>query len=81
MRCDQKHDCEDGTDEKDCTCPETLRANKHFAKLICDNKFDCADGSDEKNCRKYFFLFNAEINNFPHFVLNNFNVHCSQVSI
>ncbi|XP_075971716.1 serine protease nudel [Anticarsia gemmatalis] len=47
-RCDRKADCEDGTDELDCTCSDYLVT--YDEKLICDGVFDCADGHDEANC-------------------------------
>ncbi|XP_053603895.1 serine protease nudel isoform X2 [Plodia interpunctella] len=47
-RCDHKADCEDGTDELDCTCTDYLTT---FDKnLLCDGVFDCADGQDEVDC-------------------------------
>lgn len=51
QRCDKIFDCEDGTDEVDCTCRENL---KHaFSKLICDGHVDCADATDEEGCGKF----------------------------
>ncbi|XP_060801901.1 serine protease nudel [Amyelois transitella] len=48
FRCDHKADCEDSTDELDCTCTDYLTT---FDKnLICDGVFDCADGQDEIDC-------------------------------
>ncbi|KPJ19500.1 Serine protease nudel [Papilio machaon] len=47
-RCDHIADCEDGTDEQDCTCVDylfTLHKN-----LICDGNFDCLNGLDELDC-------------------------------
>ncbi|CAK1598802.1 unnamed protein product [Parnassius mnemosyne] len=47
-RCDQKADCEDGTDEQDCTCKDYLLTfNKN---LLCDGNFDCIAGQDELDC-------------------------------
>ncbi|XP_050343182.1 serine protease nudel [Nymphalis io] len=47
-RCNHKADCEDGTDELDCTCLDYLTSYDN--KLICDGNFDCADGQDELDC-------------------------------
>ncbi|XP_034829653.1 serine protease nudel [Maniola hyperantus] len=55
-RCDHKPDCEDGTDESDCTCLDYLTT--YDRKLICDGNFDCADGQDEIDC------FTCEENHF-----------------
>lgn len=49
-RCDQKADCEDGTDELGCSCSDYLATFDR--NLICDGVFDCADGLDEKDCCK-----------------------------
>lgn len=53
-KCDRQIDCEDATDEKECTCKDFLQ-NSH-SEAICDGNFDCADGTDESNCckLKYF---------------------------
>nr|NP_523947.2 nudel [Drosophila melanogaster]P98159.2 RecName: Full=Serine protease nudel; Flags: Precursor [Drosophila melanogaster]AAF50656.1 nudel [Drosophila melanogaster] len=48
MRCDRKVDCEDGTDELDCTCKDYLKGS--LKGLICDGKADCEDLTDEQNC-------------------------------
>ncbi|CAH0702950.1 unnamed protein product [Spodoptera exigua] len=48
QRCDRKADCEDGTDELDCTCTDYLITFDN--KLICDGISDCADGQDEQDC-------------------------------
>lgn len=53
-RCDRKADCEDGTDELDCTCTDYLTA--YDENLICDGVFDCADGQDEMDCCKIYSL-------------------------
>ncbi|XP_059046036.1 serine protease nudel [Achroia grisella] len=47
-RCDHKADCEDGTDEFDCSCIDYL--STFDMKLLCDGIFDCADGQDETDC-------------------------------
>lgn len=52
LRCDRAFDCEDGTDEKNCTCKDHLKGK--FAKLICDGHVDCADSTDEIGCGKKF---------------------------
>ncbi|CAG0908773.1 unnamed protein product, partial [Darwinula stevensoni] len=49
LRCNQAKDCEDGSDERDCTCAELLQA-KFLLRKICDGVSDCWDFSDEKNC-------------------------------
>ncbi len=58
QRCDRVFDCEDSTDEKNCTCKDHLKGK--FAKLICDGHVDCADSSDEIGCckeDKFYCLF------------------------
>ncbi|CAH2232285.1 jg25452 [Pararge aegeria aegeria] len=55
-RCDHKPDCEDGTDELDCTCLDYLTT--YDSKLICDGNIDCAQGQDEIDC------FSCEENQF-----------------
>ncbi|XP_072940091.1 serine protease ndl [Epargyreus clarus] len=47
-RCDRKADCEDGTDEFDCTCIDYLTTFDNT--LICDGNFDCSEGEDENDC-------------------------------
>ncbi|CAB3237996.1 unnamed protein product [Arctia plantaginis] len=46
--CDRKADCEDGTDELDCSCSDYLLTFDE--KLVCDGNYDCADGHDETSC-------------------------------
>ncbi|XP_031786377.1 serine protease nudel-like isoform X3 [Nasonia vitripennis] len=47
-RCDNVYDCEDTSDEEDCTCKDYLRFEQPNA--ICDGHVDCFDGSDEQEC-------------------------------
>lgn len=47
-RCNNVYDCEDATDEEDCTCKDYLRWE--HASAICDGHVDCSDGSDEDDC-------------------------------
>lgn len=47
-RCDRVVDCEDSTDEVNCTCKDFLANVKPSA--ICDGYVDCDDKSDEQNC-------------------------------
>lgn len=51
QRCDRQIDCEDGTDEKNCTCSDHLKGT--FARLICNGHVDCADSTDELDCSEY----------------------------
>ncbi|XP_060065626.1 low-density lipoprotein receptor-related protein 1-like [Ylistrum balloti] len=57
-RCDNEYDCEDKSDEKNCT--ETCSAPRFMCKnnetclpfeKICNGVHDCADRSDEENCK------------------------------
>lgn len=54
MRCDHKADCEDGTDELDCTCSDYL--NTFDKKLLCNGIADCIGAQDEVDCRKFTSL-------------------------
>lgn len=47
-RCDKHLDCEDATDEEDCTCRDYLSNQQPMA--ICDGHLDCYDETDEKDC-------------------------------
>ncbi|XP_076761416.1 serine protease nudel [Xylocopa sonorina] len=48
QRCNRILDCEDGTDEMDCTCKEYLLHIESNA--ICDGYADCDDQTDEQGC-------------------------------
>ncbi|BFF98991.1 serine protease nudel [Drosophila madeirensis] len=48
MRCDRKVDCEDGTDELECSCRDYMKGS--LRALICDGKADCEDLTDEQDC-------------------------------
>ena len=51
-RCNFVAECEDGTDEENCTCRDHLRHFGAFRALICNGEVDCLDFSDEVNCCK-----------------------------
>ncbi|XP_070512102.1 serine protease nudel isoform X2 [Cardiocondyla obscurior] len=47
-KCNKRLDCEDGTDEENCTCKDYLLNFR--PTTICDGHLDCDDQTDEKNC-------------------------------
>ncbi|XP_014616401.1 PREDICTED: serine protease nudel [Polistes canadensis] len=47
-RCDKIIDCEDGTDEINCTCKDILSV--YQPEAICNGYVDCQDKTDENNC-------------------------------
>lgn len=48
-RCNKVPDCEDATDEENCTCVNYLTYS--HPEAVCDGVIDCFDASDEQNCR------------------------------
>lgn len=63
-RCNKILDCEDGSDEVDCSCKDILV--HYYPAAICDGHVDCVDGTDEADCCK-FFLFTFFIYYYYHF--------------
>ena len=58
QRCDFRVDCQDDSDEDDCSCKERLGVNR-----LCDGYPDCPGGEDEQDCgceAGQFFCSNEE---------------------
>ncbi|XP_076396173.1 serine protease nudel isoform X3 [Megachile rotundata] len=62
-RCNREADCEDSTDEMNCTCKDYLSNLKPTA--ICDGYLDCDDKTDEQDCeicsKDQFFCKNSRV--------------------
>ncbi|XP_063244111.1 uncharacterized protein LOC134543168 isoform X2 [Bacillus rossius redtenbacheri] len=60
-RCDKTLDCEDGSDEANCTCRDYL-LHSH-PEVLCNGETDCRNQSDEDNCsmceEEEFFCFQS----------------------
>lgn len=54
-RCNKIKDCDDGTDEMNCSCVDYLTNSN--PSNVCDGITDCFDLSDEKSCGEYDNLF------------------------
>ena len=57
-KCDKILDCEDGTDELNCSCGDYIKNVDESA--ICDGITDCVDLSDERDCGKNIFHLNPK---------------------
>lgn len=55
LRCNKIRDCEDGTDEENCSCRDYLQVDKQ--KLICNGIVDCSDRTDEQGCSKLHMIY------------------------
>lgn len=71
-RCDRVVDCQDATDEYNCTCRDYLR--RSAPEAICDGITDCHDFTDENPCGNYCVTFHEFViiffnnNSFPLFI-------------